>query len=174
MRMTLTCRVCIFPLTWPFMLLDQTAATDNQKRLMLVNKLSMKTLKRADCFSGHLKSNVILNKITDSSSLSIYKPTTPFIFEYSFRLTCLVWSPGTKKKEQEWPFSLMYYFPETAPKTWSIVEALSVYDKKYPNYSFWDVLDILKLDLIQFQTAQRSLRKYIDPFVDQITVIRFG
>lgn len=64
----------------------------------------------------------------------------------------------------------MHYFPETKPKAWIAIEALNVYDKEYPGHTFLDVLEILKSDLVQFKTAQSSLKKYIDPILEQIMV----
>lgn len=65
----------------------------------------------------------------------------------------------------------MYYFPETKPKDWITIEALNVYDKKYPGHTFFDILEILKSDLVQFKAAQSSLKKCIDPILEQIMVI---
>ncbi|KAG0176617.1 hypothetical protein DFQ29_005883 [Apophysomyces sp. BC1021] len=66
----------------------------------------------------------------------------------------------------------MHYFPHTKPKTWKVIEALCVYDKEYPGCTFFSVLEILKSDLVQFKTAQGSLKKHIDPILED--VIKLG
>jgi hypothetical protein len=64
----------------------------------------------------------------------------------------------------------MYYFAHTNPKAWNEIEALCVYDEKYPDYIFFSVLEILKADLIQFKEAQSSLKKHINPMLESIMI----
>lgn len=64
----------------------------------------------------------------------------------------------------------MYYFAHTNTRAWNVIDALCVYDEKYPDCIFFSVLEILKADLIQFKGAQSSLKKHINPMLESITL----